>query len=884
MGKKNNKKKDVARPKPLSPVMTASATPVMTVSTTPVMTVSATPVMTASTKPVMTASATPVMTASAMGSAEGVSGRVGAFSWFPGYPMQEGGWKRATVAFWAVAFVMVWVVSNAWICDDAFITFRTIDNWFHGYGLRWNPLERVQSYTHPLWMFLVAGVHGIVGHLYWATMALSLVLTALMLWLLFRHIARSTWHILLGALVLGFSRAHVDFATSGLENPLAHLLLVVFLLLFFRWVQDERIQGGAFGSSNKTLREEKKTQEKTSETLWFLSHQRIGVLVFLACLGVLNRTDHALLFGFPLLYAFWRTRWNMRLLGVVFLSALPLFAWEVFSLIYYGLLVPNTAYAKLSTGLPFSEKIVQGLYYFFYSLQKDALTIVFLVGMIGWSLFRFWWKERHAVAWVGGGALCYAAYVVWIGGDFMAGRFLSALVVVMVVVMVRERIHLAAHGLPLLFVLVFLQIHAHNPTTKNNKGWDGHQNNAGVSDERGFYFHGTGLVYARPGKIMPDHHWRLRGLKAREDKVRVTIEGSIGMFGLYAGAGVHIIDPLALSDPLLAHLPMQREPGVAWRPGHYIRVIPPEYPKAAVGQDSLRDPDLRRFYEVIQLITRGPLFSWARWEAIWGLHTGRYRPWLKRYRQQAYSVYGEKELGRAMRPNAAIQGVGFLRLSADGAGVRLQQPSAALYNGSFSLGVSRASTYRVVFFRAHQKVGEVSFRAPGRFHEGLYVHHGQIPQHLLSLGLSVVKVFPEKTAKKTYLSHLIVWRHPLKMESHRLLQRRWQGTPWNARGNLILGGDTGYRVLDVALPRLFYAPKIHFSADGNDDMEFVFFYGRKEVGRAVQDANPSSRGGLQVYTLDVPVAARKAGYNRIVARPFAGDGVFSMGHLVLVGH
>jgi hypothetical protein len=41
---------------------------------------------------------------------------------------------------------------SAWLCDDAYITLRTVANFCHGLGLTWNPDERVQTYTHPLWM------------------------------------------------------------------------------------------------------------------------------------------------------------------------------------------------------------------------------------------------------------------------------------------------------------------------------------------------------------------------------------------------------------------------------------------------------------------------------------------------------------------------------------------------------------------------------------------------------------------------------------------------------------------------------------------------------------------------------------------------------------
>src|ERR1700756_4952216 len=44
------------------------------------------------------------------------------------------------------------LLRTAWLCDDAYITLRTVDNLVSGYGLRWNVAERVQTYTHPLWM------------------------------------------------------------------------------------------------------------------------------------------------------------------------------------------------------------------------------------------------------------------------------------------------------------------------------------------------------------------------------------------------------------------------------------------------------------------------------------------------------------------------------------------------------------------------------------------------------------------------------------------------------------------------------------------------------------------------------------------------------------
>jgi hypothetical protein len=55
---------------------------------------------------------------------------------------------------------------RAWVSDDAYLTFRTIENFLNGYGLRWNALERVQTYTHPLWMLLMIGARVVAGEYY----------------------------------------------------------------------------------------------------------------------------------------------------------------------------------------------------------------------------------------------------------------------------------------------------------------------------------------------------------------------------------------------------------------------------------------------------------------------------------------------------------------------------------------------------------------------------------------------------------------------------------------------------------------------------------------------------------------------------------------------
>ena len=59
--------------------------------------------------------------------------------------------------------------------DDAHITFRTVWNFVHGYGLTYNPDERVQAYTHPLWMLAITAAHFVTREFFFTVTALSWV-------------------------------------------------------------------------------------------------------------------------------------------------------------------------------------------------------------------------------------------------------------------------------------------------------------------------------------------------------------------------------------------------------------------------------------------------------------------------------------------------------------------------------------------------------------------------------------------------------------------------------------------------------------------------------------------------------------------------------------
>jgi arabinofuranosyltransferase len=110
----------------------------------------------------------------------------------------------------------------------------------------------------------------------------------------------------------------------------------------------------------------------------------------------------------------------------------------------------------------------------------------------------------------------------------------------------------------------------------------------------------------------------IAGMKQRHP--RAFVHYTIGMIGYYTGPDRHIIDRFALGDPLLARLPAVQP----WRIGHFARELPEGYVES-VERDTnvVADPEVRALYDLIREVTRGPIWSWRRWAAIWTLNTMR---------------------------------------------------------------------------------------------------------------------------------------------------------------------------------------------------------------------------------------------------------------------
>ena len=86
----------------------------------------------------------------------------------------------------------------------------------------------------------------------------------------------------------------------------------------------------------------------------------------------------------------------------------------------------------------------------------------------------------------------------------------------------------------------------------------------------------------------------------------MAVTGVLGLIGFAAGPDVHVIDVMALTDPLLARL-RYRRPG-EWRPGHLERQLPRGYLESLERRvNVVHEVCARNMLDDLWLITRGPL-------------------------------------------------------------------------------------------------------------------------------------------------------------------------------------------------------------------------------------------------------------------------------------
>jgi arabinofuranosyltransferase len=517
--------------------------------------------------------------------------------------------KKLSIKHLLLVLFLVYVVElfvTAWVCDDGFITAGTAYQFLNGNGLVFNIGDRVQSYTNPLMLFFMIVFQGITGEPYWSTLIINIVSSLIAVWIIAFKLPKKnedgnlSLQAILPMLILITSISFIFFSTSGLENSLESMLLAIFAMLVF------------------------------NEKQW--TKNRLFLLSLTSSLLLLCRYDILLLVLPALIYIFFFKAkrdgikiYKSILLGI--LGAMPFILWEAFSLIYYGFLFPNTAYAKLNSGIPKIEYIARGLAYLFKNTSFDIVAIVAIFLVIILAIIK---RNNRLNTMLALGIFIYLIYLIYIGGDFMLGRLLTPLVVLSAIILGQFNIDISKIK-PGVFAIAFitflgaLSLGSYLGETGVLLLFPGEKRGGivlGTWDEAKSFEPKTNLLL----NIIKRDLYKTHMIYVNSEKcygAKVVDCVPQGMSRLALGPKTHIVDEVALTDPLLARIPSINN--IEWKTGHLYRYVPDGYIETLITKKNvIQDKDLREYYSYLHNITSGDIFSKKRFENIINMNLGKY--------------------------------------------------------------------------------------------------------------------------------------------------------------------------------------------------------------------------------------------------------------------
>lgn len=491
-------------------------------------------------------------------------------------------WTTIIAILATIAFIRV-----SWIADDAAITLRSILNFLNGYGPVFNVAERVQSFTHTLWFFLLSGMALVIGNVFLATFLTSIALSSFFVYLIVRFCREDAQLALCLVIIVVTSKAFMDFTSSGLENPLSHLLLFVFVGMTYSALNTQ--------APSDSVRNVVFLYGLTASAL-ILTRPDFGIFAITGTIAI-SYMSH-----------------TRRHILSYFFGLLPTVVWTIFSIFYYGSPIPNSAMAKLNNHLPSLELASQGVAYLIESLQTDPISLSLIFVAISHAMY-----QRTAASLLLGGAMTlYLFYIVSVGGDFMSGRFITPILAMAISSFVFQKpIGALRLGVFLLPILGVGNINTNLLSGSQYIG--GIDSSTGIADERGFYFPDRSIFNFDFASMPQQHEWRLN---AEHFEVR-EICGLLGYHAISWGPSTYVVDSCALAHPLLARIPPI--PDDNWRIGHFHRSVPVGFLEWHSDDTiPLTEGVDRQLIDDVNLVARGQLFTTKRLRAIIRLNTHDY--------------------------------------------------------------------------------------------------------------------------------------------------------------------------------------------------------------------------------------------------------------------
>ncbi len=257
--------------------------------------------------------------------------------------------------------------------DDDFIVYRYARNLVEGRGLVFQPGERVEGYSAPLWVLLEAGAIALRLDPVVASLVCGVLATFVAAWAIgdawCARFPEDRWPV--PALLLALTPAFAWHAVVGLGTTLLAALLALWLRAYEREARTGRTSHAS--------------------ALWLA----------LACL----LRQECVLLAIPWLLALrGKRRTRAALLPLVALGG-----WTCFRLVYYGRWLPISYSVKK---LPFAVDLSYGLDYLARSTLECGIGLYLVLAL-------FLLRGRSQARTLTLGLLAHAAYVVYVGGDYL---------------------------------------------------------------------------------------------------------------------------------------------------------------------------------------------------------------------------------------------------------------------------------------------------------------------------------------------------------------------------------------------------------------------------------------------------------------------------------
>ena len=140
----------------------------------------------------------------------------------------------------AVVLVLSCLYFTPFLPDDTYISFRYAEHLADGYGLAFNPGERLEAYSNFLWVLICAALYRMGMSLPVAAPYIGIILGLcglFVLWLLCRRRVSHPGQLVLPLLIYATAAPSLLYLVSGMESALFGLLLIVFLYYVDRFYE-----------------------------------------------------------------------------------------------------------------------------------------------------------------------------------------------------------------------------------------------------------------------------------------------------------------------------------------------------------------------------------------------------------------------------------------------------------------------------------------------------------------------------------------------------------------------------------------------------------------------------------------------------------------------